>query len=218
MSALIQRATAACGSTQPVLLKAVSAPIVFITHTWGGGIETYLDFKRTELDQRGVPYINVIVRDKSFISVETSENPYLFLPNLSAIDLRLDFDFVCDLLTSLQNRRCCMSIASRGSTGCITRRYSASLKSLEYPITILRTITLRLAAFTIMTRPDLVYRGLPSWQELESWSRMSEPGSIDICSTDERRRGLYWLSAERRSSRVSEHCRVARFRNLLFRL
>jgi GT2 family glycosyltransferase len=168
------------------LAKAVQAPVVFITHAWGGGIETYLNFKRQELDETAIPYVTVTVRDGSFVSIETSESPYLFLPNLSGIDLRLDYDFFCDAILSLKP-----SVFHVNSfAGLEWMHHAALLNFIEtsgLPYRFIAHDYSSISRFYHLTRPDLIYRGLPSWQDLETWSRMTEQASVDISAGNVRR-------------------------------
>lgn len=168
------------------LAKAVQSPLVFITHTWGGGIETYLDAKRRELDQKGIPYITVIVRDRFFVSIETSESPYLFLPNLSAIDLRTDFAFFGDLIRSLNP----MMLHVNSFAGLDWTHHKALLDYIVnagIPYRYIGHDYSAVSRFYHLTRPDNIYRGLPDWAAIEAWSRMTEHGPEDIGNLSDRR-------------------------------
>lgn len=179
------------------LVRALNAPVVFITHAWGGGIETYLDSKRKELDRLGRPHITVVLRDRSFVSIETSDNPYLFIPNISALDLRLDFDFFCDLLKDLKPSL----LHVNSFAGLDWPQHAALLDFIENSGINYRYIGhdySSISRFYHLTRPDNVYRGLPDWRELETWSHMIEHGPVDICRNEERRKayGTFLSGAE----------------------
>lgn len=177
------------------LAKAVQAPLVFITHTWGGGIETYLDAKRRELDQRGIPYITLIVRDRFFVSIETSESPSLFLPNLSAVDLRTDYGFFCDLITSLNP----LMLHVNSFAGLDWTHHKALLDyivSAGIPYRYIGHDYSAVSRFYHLTRPDNIYRGLPDWAAIEAWSRMTEHGPEDIGNLSDRRQSYETFLAQ----------------------
>lgn len=169
------------------LVRALDRPVVFITHAWGGGIDTYLDSKRKELDRQGISHITITVKDGSFVSIETSDDPYVFTPNLADVDLRLDFKFFCDLLTSLKPSL----LHINSFAGLDWVHHAALLQFITNAGIRYRYIGhdySSISRFYHLTRPDNIYRGLPDWRDLEDWARMTELGPRDVCSNDDRRK------------------------------
>ncbi len=168
------------------LVRAIHAPVIFITHAWGGGIETYLDTKRAELDRQGKPHLTISVRDRSFVSIETSDNPYIFAPNLSSLDLRLDFELFGSLIRDLQPTL--LHINSFAGLEWVHQKALLEfISNAEIPYRYVAHDYSAVSRFYHLTRPDNIYRGLPDWQEIESWSRMIEHGPADMSSIAERR-------------------------------
>ncbi len=168
------------------IVEALQGAVVFITHAWGGGIETYLDVKRRELDANGKPYITITVKDHSYVAIDTSSTPFVFVPNLGAIDLRMHFDFLYRLLLEVNPSL----IHVNSFAGLDWSHHEAFLKFISksgIPYRYIAHDYSPISQFYHLTRPDNIYRGLPDWEELESWSHMVEAGRTDICDLTSRR-------------------------------
>lgn len=169
------------------LVHAYQAPVIFITHVWGGGIDTYLDTKRIALEEQGIPYLTVRVRNRSFVSIESSDSPYVLMPNLSALDLRLDFELFCDLIKQLNPAL----LHVNSFAGLDWKHHKALLNFIAtagIPYRFIGHDYSAVSRFYHLTRPDNIYRGQPDWTAIEAWSRMIEHGPEDIGQVAERRR------------------------------
>lgn len=169
------------------LVNALQKPVIFITHAWGGGIDTYLDAKRKVLDEQGVAYLTVRVKDRSFISIESAYSSYIAVPNLSSLDLRIDFDLFAGLIDRIRPSL----IHVNSFAGLDWKHHKEFLALIENSGVAYRYIGHDYSAisrFYHLTRPDNIYRGIPDWDALETWSRMIEHGPEDVGEIAERRR------------------------------
>lgn len=168
------------------LVKAMKGAVVFITHAWGGGIETYLSVKQRELDKAGTPYVTLTVRDRCFASIESCDAHPLFLPNLSALDLRIEFDFLCALLRELQPSLLHVN-SFAGLAWAYQSEFLAFITNSGLPYRYIAHDYSSISRFYHMVRPDHIYCGIPDWNMLDDWSLMTERDVIDSCPTETRR-------------------------------
>lgn len=168
------------------LSNAAKHCIVFITHAWGGGIQTYLEEKKRELDASGKEYITIIVKDKHYVTVDATDSPLIFVPNLSDIDLRVEFDFLADLISGLSPELFHINSFAGLEWGFHMKLLNYVMES-RVPYKFIAHDYAAISRFYHLTRPDGVYVGLPSWDELEEWSRMTDVTSPEISDVRARR-------------------------------
>ena len=168
------------------LLRACRSPVVFITHSWGGGIQTYLQTKQQALERQGIPYITIRVHDRSLLTIETADSPYVPVPNLANLDLRLEADLFERILSGLEPSL----IHINSFAGLDWTHHKALLKIIMesgIPYRFIGHDYSAVSRYYHLTRPDGIYRGQPSWAEIDNWLSMTEFGPEDITSSADRR-------------------------------
>lgn len=168
------------------LLRSAKNCIVFVTHTWGGGIQTYLEAKKRQFEAEGKKFITLIVRDRHFVSVDASDSPFLFIPNLADIDLRVEFDFICELISGLNPDMLHIN-SFAGIEWQHHRDFLNYITGSGIPYTFVAHDYAAISRFYHMTRPDLIYSGLPTWETLSDWSRMTDETTGEVCDVESRR-------------------------------
>lgn len=161
------------------LLAAKKNPVIFITHRWSGGIDTYLKSVMNELEIMGDHYVAVRVHDKHLLTVETVGVSRLFLPNLASIDIRTESDFIVQLLRRLQPKFLHMN-SFAGLDWHSHKKMLSNIKNANVPYKYILHDYSAISQFYQLLRPDNLYAGIPTVQDLKRWSVMKDnSGAMD---------------------------------------
>lgn len=166
------------------LSAALCGATVFVTHKWGGGINTYLKQQIEALKKKKSNFVTLQVHDGCRITVNTGYG--LFVPNLANIDLRNEFGLVAEMIYKLSPK-----LFHVNSFAGIDWHWHKKLLELisesGIPYKYVGHDYSSISHHYQLLRPDNIYVPIPSIQERRAWSTMIEnSGSIDICDPDER--------------------------------
>lgn len=173
------------------LERVLKGAVIFVTHNWGGGIDTYLDRMREELDAAGRMHLTLIARDRNFLVIEVCDRAALFVPNLATIDLRMDRDFVLELLQALDPSLIHVNSLA-GLDWCHHAEMLKIIMSCGAPYRFILHDYSAISSIYNLVRPDGIYVGLPDPGELAEWPRMASDGAFDRCPL-ELRRSMYHM-------------------------
>ncbi len=134
------------------LVHSMQGAVVFVTHQWGGGIETYLRTEHENLKKNGIKSLLLRVHDRRFVTFETwvGEGPYI--PNLGGIDLSIEAGFIQNVIHQLRPQVLRVN-SFAGLDWCFHQRMLDMIEASAY-----RTntwVTTMLPLVTIITCSDL---------------------------------------------------------------
>ncbi|WP_312621748.1 glycosyltransferase [Agrobacterium pusense] len=166
--------------------RALSGCVLFVTHKWSGGINTYLDQKRALFEAEGVSCVSLILHDFHCVTIEASPGKGHFFPNLAHIDLRTQWDFVLDTL-----REITPSLVHINSLAGLSwhwqKQFLMYLPELSQNVVFIGHDYAPISHHYDLFRPDGIYSGVPSLAERVEWARsFDDPNRLDACSPGER--------------------------------
>jgi GT2 family glycosyltransferase/glycosyltransferase involved in cell wall biosynthesis len=166
------------------LAMSLGKPVVFITHKWSGGINTYLDHQREMLNREERAHITVRVHDGHKVSIDT--HFLLFVPNLSDIDLRTDFAFLTEFLRKIDPAYLHIN-SFAGLEWYWHRRILELIQAMGANYTYVCHDYSPISHHYQLIGPENLYvRDHSIWQR-RSWTTMVEhTGGVDVCDPDER--------------------------------
>lgn len=159
---------------------------VIVTHSWSGGIETYISEIADDLDSRSIPYFVLRVHDGHSVSIETSLVNGIYAPNLSGIDLRTEQDFVELLLKECRPSR----IHVNSFAGLDWSNHKRMLEIIRTSGADFSYVVHDYSAISHayqLIRPDGMFVGVPDIETRRAWSRMRNHGAADVCDPYERK-------------------------------
>lgn len=168
------------------LLLGMKDAVVFITHKWMGGIDTYLDHQRRKLEREGIKSLVLRVHDRRCVSFETWPGSAPFIPNLSNLDLAVEANFVRDLLAGLAPRFFHVN-SFAGLDWASHRQMLDMIETSSIPYDYFGHDYAPISHNYHLLRPDNVFDGIPDLAKRALWIRMRDhSGSHDICDPEER--------------------------------
>lgn len=168
------------------LVQKLKGCVVMVTHSWAGGIETYLDQKRAELRREGARCLTVRVHDLHRLSIEVSDEDELYLPNLSSLDLRTEWVFVTSLLEQLEPSLFHVN-SFAGLDWHWHRKLLELFRAADAPYSYICHDYSAISHHYQLLRPDNAYAGVPTFEQRCQWANMSDrSGSADVCDPGER--------------------------------
>ncbi|WP_158032261.1 glycosyltransferase [Rhizobium rhizosphaerae] len=174
------------------LIEAAKGATLILTHNWGGGIDTYLKDKKAEFSANGRPVLLMTVQDRHFVSLFSDEG--IFIPNLAGIDLRTEMPLVEALLSGLD-----LDLVHLNSFAGLSWRFHKALLSLIAGLPAKKTLVVHDYAAVShhyqLIRPDQIYAGIPTLEDLRSWTAMTMEQAADPCDVDERQEAYRALFA-----------------------
>lgn len=159
--------------------------VVFVTHRWHGGIDTYIGEQTAALQAKGVPYLLLRVHDRFRVTLETDPRRGLFVPNLSHLDLRTDADLVAAILKRLRAKLIHVNSLAGLDWG-PERKMLDLIAGSGRPYVYVGHDYSAVSFNYQLIRPDGLYAGLPDLATLESWGAMALDGAGDLCDVRER--------------------------------
>jgi GT2 family glycosyltransferase/glycosyltransferase involved in cell wall biosynthesis len=169
------------------LSQAVQGCVIFVTHNWGGGIETYLDGQRERLKLQGIPSILLRVHNRHFVSIHTWPGDGPYVPNLKDIDLSIDLPLVEKLIADVAPSK----IQVNSFAGLDWANHAKMLGAIErspVPFEYVGHDYSPICHIHNLLRPDGFYTGVPDIEQRKLWARMNDgSGAQDRCDPEERR-------------------------------
>ncbi|WP_275786203.1 glycosyltransferase [Pararhizobium gei] len=154
--------------------------VLVVTHEWGGGIETYLNNKAEEFQEISPSILTMTVSGRHYASFSFQSDSEIFIPNLSGIDLRVDLDFIEEIIGTIAPGL----IHVNSFAGLAWTFHSALLDILGRSPARKRYVVHDYSPVSHnfqLIRPDYIYTGLPSQDMLRSWARMKSSDPVDVC-------------------------------------
>ncbi|MGV2130870.1 glycosyltransferase [Agrobacterium vitis] len=168
------------------LVKAFSGATVIVTHKWSGGIETYLRQLKGDLQKQGRKVLFMRVHDMCHVSFEDVDDKAIFLPNLTGLDLKNEWDFVAGLLKDLKPELFHVN-SFAGLSWHYHRQIVGFLGSMACDIRFVGHDYAPISHNYQLIRPDGIYDGIPDVGKLQSWLNMKPvQGACDVCDPVER--------------------------------
>lgn len=168
------------------LVSAMQDTVIFITHKWTGGIDTYLDHERQQLKKKGINSLLLRVHDRRLVTFETWLGDGPFIPNLVGLDLAVEADFVRNLLQALSPQ--CMHVNSFAGLDWNSHRQMLNMiEAAGIPYDYIGHDYAPISHNYHLLRPDNIFDGIPDLAKRKLWVRMRDnSGSHDICDPEER--------------------------------
>ena len=169
------------------LVRVFKGVVLIITHKWGGGIETYVQGRIHEFRGNGRACLILRVHDLYQASFEDPTERGIFIPNLNAIDLRSNMDFIANLIVQLETPQIHVN-SFAGLEWPIQRQLLLLLSHLGAAITYVGHDYAPISHYHNLTRPDNIFTGVPDLDTLVAWNGINQnSGSVDIGDPIERR-------------------------------
>lgn len=159
---------------------------IVISHTWGGGIEAYINELQKDILSSGGKIVIIRVHDGHFASFEGVGQSDIFIPNLKRIDIRTNLEFIRKVIANLSpttlHLNSMVGLDWQSQASMLSMLGDLSLPKI-YVAHDFSAISHRYQ----LLRPDGVFEGIPDVIALEKWSEMwpSQP-EIDACNPRER--------------------------------
>lgn len=168
------------------LVRSHHGAILFITHRWGGGIETYLRYRQEKLKSEGKQCLILRVHDDHCVTFEDPADRAIFVPNLAEIDLRSEADFIAELITELSPALLHVNSLA-GLNWPFQRQVLELLSRFDFPTTFVGHDFSPITHHYQLLRPDNVFVGVPSMEALKTWNSMKgNSDKPDACDPKER--------------------------------
>ena len=156
--------------------------IVIMTHKIGGGIETFIKQRRTELENKGESYIVVRFHNNSYAHIDDHE---LFLPNLKHFNLRTRLLDFFNTLKKLKPIR--FEINSFiGISWLIENSLVNFIQSSKIPYVVYCHDYSFISQFTQLLRPDGIYDPNATTEKRVEWQRIYDSNTSESCLDSER--------------------------------
>lgn len=168
------------------LTLAMSGAVVFITHKWMGGIDTFLAHHRRELKRAGIQSLLLRVHDRRYVTFETWPGDGPFIPNLGEIDFSVEAAFIRNILLRLSPKYLHVN-SFAGLDWSTHREMLEMIQSSGIPYDYFGHDYAPISHSYHLLRPDNVFSGVPSIATRKLWARMrNTSGSADACDPQER--------------------------------
>jgi GT2 family glycosyltransferase/glycosyltransferase involved in cell wall biosynthesis len=169
------------------LVQSFRGSVLFVTHRWSGGIETYIRHLSAKLEREGRRCLILRVHDRCRVSFEDCREQGVYLPNLSDIDLRSAGEFLQSILDRLQ-----LSLVHVNSFAGLEWHFQQWLMSIltEYgvPRVLVGHDYSPITHHYQLLRPDNVFVGVPTAEDLAAWDLMAlSADCVDVCPAAIRR-------------------------------
>ncbi len=168
------------------LILAMQNSVVFITHKWMGGIDTFLAHHRLELRRANVRSLFLRLHDLRYVSFETWPGDGPFIPNLTRIDLAVEASFVSNILFRLSPRLLHVN-SFAGLDWAAHRKMLEMIENLGIPYEYFGHDYTPISHSYHLLRPDNIFVGVPDLATRTFWTRMHDTtGGADACDPQER--------------------------------
>ncbi|MCM2292768.1 glycosyltransferase [Allorhizobium sp. BGMRC 0089] len=169
------------------VIKQFSGAVVVVTHKWAGGIETYLKQLNSRFAAEGRKVLVLRVHDGHHVTIEDPQNGRaLFIPNLTGLDLRTEWNFFVGFLNALKPEMLHINSFAGLNWGQHSRLL-CFFKELALKIVFVGHDYAPISCNYQLLRPDMIYDGTPDVEKLRFWSNMKGKDlGPDLCDPEER--------------------------------
>lgn len=168
-------------------LKNFKQCTIIITHRWGGGINTYVDSVTAGLRSQGLRYVLLSCHDNHHVSVRTSPDDFVYIPNLDSIDMRQKQGLLQELFEFLEP--CLIQVNSFAGLEWLSQVYlmETIAKSRQKYCYVTHDFS-AISHYYHLTGPGNSYSGFPDLHQRRLWASMAVTQQIpDVCAPEDRR-------------------------------